>query len=130
MTKERKQQNKVLILHDVRSVINVGAIFRTADAIGVSKIYLTGYTPAPIDRFKRKRSDFAKAALGAEETVRWEQVKDPVELIQKLQKEDFKVIALEQSENSVDYKKVDGEGKTAILVGNEVLGVDSEILDV
>jgi 23S rRNA (guanosine2251-2'-O)-methyltransferase len=56
---------KVLILDSVRSVINVGAIFRTADAIGVDKIFLTGYCPTPIDRFGRVRSDFKKASLGS-----------------------------------------------------------------
>ena len=56
----------VAILHDIRSVINVGAIFRTCDAAGVSKIYLTGITPMPLDRFGRTRADLAKAALGAE----------------------------------------------------------------
>jgi 23S rRNA (guanosine2251-2'-O)-methyltransferase len=57
-----------LALHNIRSVYNVGAIFRTADAAGVSKIYFCGYTPAPIDRFGRARKDIAKAALGAEKT--------------------------------------------------------------
>jgi len=130
MIKNRKEEKKVLILHNIRSVINVGAIFRTADAIGISKIYLTGYTPAPIDRFKRKRQDFAKAALGAEETVIWEQTKNPVSLVQRLKKDGFKIVALEQSSNSTDYKKVNYSSSMAILVGNEVLGVPSEILDV
>ena len=59
----------ILILHNIRSVINVGALFRTADAIGINQIVLSGYTPAPKDRFGRKRSDLAKSALGAEEFV-------------------------------------------------------------
>ncbi|MBI3573686.1 hypothetical protein HY090_01410, partial [Candidatus Kaiserbacteria bacterium] len=65
-----------VILHDVRSSENVGSIFRTADAAGVSKIYLTGYTPTPLDRFKRNNSKLAKAALGAEEFVLWESRSD------------------------------------------------------
>lgn len=56
---------KILVLDSIRSVINVGAIFRTADAIAMDKIYLCGYCPTPIDRFGRERSDFAKASLGA-----------------------------------------------------------------
>ena len=61
-----------LILHNIRSVHNVGSIFRTADAAGVSKILLSGYTPAPLDRFGRARKDFAKVSLGAEASVKWE----------------------------------------------------------
>jgi 23S rRNA (guanosine2251-2'-O)-methyltransferase len=133
---------KILILSDIRSVQNVGAIFRTADAIGISKIYLSGITPAPIDRFGRKRSDLAKSALGAEENVPWEQIpsrlphesEDLVHLLEKLKKENFKIISVEQSENSVDYKDIDlnnppAGGKIAIVLGNEVDGLSKEILD-
>ena len=67
---------KFLILHDIRSVQNVGAIFRTADSIGIDKIIISGITPAPIDRFGRERSDLHKTALGAEKTVPWEQVEN------------------------------------------------------
>ncbi|HWA32163.1 MAG TPA: TrmH family RNA methyltransferase, partial [Candidatus Paceibacterota bacterium] len=70
-----KNKENILILHNIRSVENVGAMFRTADAAGIDKIYLTGYTPAPIDRFGRKRKDLAKSALGAEEFVSWEHKK-------------------------------------------------------
>ena len=62
-------QNVYLILHNIRSTHNVGSILRTADAAGVTRVYLCGYTPAPIDRFGRKRADIAKVALGAEESV-------------------------------------------------------------
>ncbi len=119
----------ILILHDIRSAQNVGAIFRTAEAGGVSKIYLTGYTPAPLDRFGRKRSDVAKAALGAEDLVAWESKKSLPALISKLKKEKFFIVALEQAENSVDYKKIKIENKTALIVGNEVLGLPKNILD-
>ena len=63
-----------ILLHDIRSVHNVGSIFRTADAFGVSKIYISGITPAPRDRFGRMRADIAKVALGAEQTVPWEDI--------------------------------------------------------
>ena len=65
-----KKEN-ILILHNIRSVENVGAMFRTADAAGIDKIYLAGYTPTPLDRFGRRRKDLHKSALGAEEFVRW-----------------------------------------------------------
>lgn len=120
---------RILILNDIRSVINVGAIFRTADAIGISKIYLTGYTPAPVDRFQRKRKDFAKAALGAENTVEWEQKEDVKEVINSYKREGYKIIALEQSNDSVDYKDIEVNDKTVVIVGNEVDGVPQDILD-
>lgn len=121
---------RILILPDIRSVINVGAIFRTADAIGIDKIYLTGYTPAPVDRFGRKRNDFTKASLGAEDSVEWEQVDNVEELISDLKKDGVKIIALEQSDHSIDYKKVEvGEVvNVAIILGNEVNGVDDKVL--
>src|SRR6185369_9412628 len=103
--KKINQQN-ILILHNIRSVENVGAMFRTADAAGIDKIYLTGYTPAPLDRFGRKRGDLAKSALGAEEFVVWEQKKNILSLVAKLKKEGFLIIAIEQDKKSIDYKKV------------------------
>ena len=118
----------LLILCDVRSVHNVGSIFRTADCAGVKKIYVAGYTPAPVDRFGRKRKDFAKVSLGAEESVEWESVSNTAALIQKLKKEGVHIIAVEQDKNSVDYKKVKLTGPTAIVYGNEVGGVPQEIL--
>ena len=71
----------ILILENVRSVFNVGGIFRTADAAGVSHIYLVGYTPTPVDRFGRKRTDFHKSALGAEDTVPWTHIETTNEVI-------------------------------------------------
>jgi 23S rRNA (guanosine2251-2'-O)-methyltransferase len=139
---DKNTGQKLLILPDIRSVINVGAIFRTADAIGIDKIYLSGYTPAPVDRFGRKRSDFAKAALGAEDSVDWEQAGSVSGLIESLKSEGVKIIALEQGEDSVDYKgvsnglvnidiesarKVSAED-VAVILGNEVEGISEEVL--
>src|SRR3989338_2570883 len=76
----------VLIIHDIRSVTNVGAMFRTADAAGINKIYLTGYTPTPLDRFGRIRKDMAKSALGAEKFVFWEYKKSLLALLNILKK--------------------------------------------
>ena len=122
-----KKEN-ILILHNIRSVENVGAIFRTADAAGINKIYLTGYTPAPLDRFGRKRGDFAKSALGAEEFVSWEQKKSISALLARLKKDKFFIIGLEQDKRSVDYKKVKIKNKNAFLVGEEVAGISKENL--
>jgi len=123
----RNQQN-ILILHDIRSVENVGAMFRTADAAGINKIYLTGYTPAPLDRFGKKRGDLAKSALGAEEFVSWEQKKSIFPLLTKLKKEKFLIIGIEQDKKSVDYKKVKIKNRNAFIVGAEVTGIPKNIL--
>lgn len=117
-----------LLLHNIRSVYNVGAIFRTADAIGASKIYLTGYTPTPLDRFGRPRSDFAKCALGAEQTVPWEYKKTPGAVITAVKKRGFTVIAVEQSAASVDYKRVTPLGDTLVIFGTETTGISRSIL--
>ena len=123
----RKQQN-ILILNDIRSVENVGAMFRTADAAGINKIYFTGYTPTPLDRFGRKRGDLAKSALGAEEFVKWEQKKNVVQLLTKLKREKYSIIGIEQDKKSVDYKKVKLQKKNAFIVGTEVTGIPKNIL--
>lgn len=123
-----KKQTNILILNNIRSTENVGAIFRTCDAVGIDKIYITGYTPAPLDRFGKKRNDIAKSALGAEESVPWEQKKSFSALLTKLKKEGYKIIALEQDARSVHYRKVKTGEKNAFLVGNEVLGIDKKTL--
>ena len=125
---KKTTQENILIIHDVRSTQNVGAMFRTADAAGISKIYLTGYTPAPVDRFGRKRKDVAKSALGAEEFVKWESKKSLPTLITKLKKEGFQIIAIEQAKNSIDYKKVKLQAKNAFILGTEVSGIPKNIL--
>jgi tRNA G18 (ribose-2'-O)-methylase SpoU len=126
----RNNNESVVVLHNIRSVYNVGAIFRTADAVGVSKIYLTGYTPTPLDRFGCERKDVAKAALGAQKSVSWEYIKNISAVIKKLKKEKFEIVAVEQSENSVDYKtfKPGSRKKVAFLFGNEVRGVSKALL--
>jgi 23S rRNA (guanosine2251-2'-O)-methyltransferase len=119
-----------LILHNIRSVHNVGSIFRTADAVGVSNIILTGYTPLPIDRFKQPRKDFSKVSLGAEKTVPWSQAKTVASAIKQLKKEGFTVVAVEQDKTSVpifEYAHTQNE-KIALVLGNEVRGVSKPTL--
>jgi tRNA G18 (ribose-2'-O)-methylase SpoU len=117
-----------VILHNIRSTHNVGSLFRTSDACGVSKVYISGYTPAPVDQFGRKRKDVAKTALGAEDSVAWEKIGNVKKCIVDLKKDGFTIIAIEQSKNSVDYKKVKLGKKSVILVGNEVVGISPSIL--
>ncbi len=118
-----------LALHNIRSTHNVGSIFRTADAVGVSKIYLCGYTPVPTDRFGRLRKDIAKVSLGAEKTVEWESVKDIKKLIEDFKKKNFKIYAVEQSENSIDYRDIEIASNCLFIFGNEVGGIEKEILE-
>lgn len=123
-----KKPEILLLLHDIRSVYNVGAIFRTADSIGVSKIYLSGYTPSPVDRFGNPRSDFAKCALGAEKSVPWEHAKSPAALAKKLKRGGCGIIAVEQAKDSIDYKKARPRASALVIVGNEVKGVSKNLL--
>jgi tRNA G18 (ribose-2'-O)-methylase SpoU len=123
-----KNQENILILPNIRSAQNVGAIFRTAEAVGISKIYLVGYTPCPIDKFNRVRKDISKSALGAELTVPWIYKKSLISLLNKLKKESYKIISIEQDKNSIDYKKVKLTKKNAFIIGTEVTGIPKNIL--
>jgi 23S rRNA (guanosine2251-2'-O)-methyltransferase len=124
----KSKTNSILILPNIRSAINVGAILRTCDAVGVGKVYLTGYTPRPTDKFGRIQKDIAKSALGAELTVNWEYKKSLPTIISKLRREGYQIIALEQDKKSVDYRKVKVGKKVAIILGEEVNGLDKKIL--
>ncbi|MDP3661383.1 MAG: TrmH family RNA methyltransferase [bacterium] len=117
-----------IILHNIRSNHNVGSIFRTADAAGVEKIFLTGYTPTPLDRFGRVNKELAKTALGAEKTVAWEYARNIGVLLAKLKKEKTFIVAIEQSPCAINYKKIPRKKSIAFLFGNEVTGTPKNIL--
>lgn len=121
-------KNIVLILDNIRSVHNVGSIFRTAEGAGVDTIYCIGTTPTPLDRFGCKRKDFSKVALGAEDLVAWKHLKNGITAIKRLKNKGFKVVVLEQAKDSVHYKKIRITGKTVLIVGNEVDGVSQSLL--
>ncbi|MES2087967.1 MAG: TrmH family RNA methyltransferase [Patescibacteria group bacterium] len=126
--KEAEKQRVYLVLDNIRSVHNVGSIFRTADCLGVSKIFLVGVTPTPKDRFDRVRKDFAKVSLGAENLVAWEHVSDLSKLLSKFKKQNVSVVAVEQASNSKDYRKIEISYPVAFIFGNEVEGVSEKIL--
>jgi tRNA G18 (ribose-2'-O)-methylase SpoU len=117
-----------VILENIRSAYNVGAIFRTSEAIGVSKIYLVGYTPAPVDRFGRKVADIAKTALGAETIVPWESREDIGKLMQELKAANVRLVAVEKVEGALDYKSSKPAEKLAFIFGNEIDGVSKTAL--
>jgi len=122
----------IAILHNIRSLHNIGSIFRTADAAGIEKIYLTGITSAPIDRFQKPRIQITKVSLGAENYISWEKAKSLPQLIINLKKEGFRIIALEQSKKSVPYYSLSSSSsqkKLALIVGNEVQGLSKSILE-
>ncbi|MEZ4210095.1 MAG: RNA methyltransferase [Patescibacteria group bacterium] len=117
------QNSLVVIAHNIRSLHNVGAIFRTSEGAGVNKIYLTGYTGIP------PRKEISKVALGSEERIPWEQSKNISHLITKLKSEGYQLVSLEQDPRSTDYKAFKPNPKTALLIGNEVRGVSKQLRD-
>src|SRR5580704_7174209 len=94
-----------LLLHNIRSAHNVGSIFRTADAAGVAGIFLSGYTPSPVDRFGNARKDISKVALGAEKNIPWEYEKTPDRIISRLREEGWQIVGVEQDKRSIHYRK-------------------------
>lgn len=116
-----------LILHNIRSGQNVGSLFRTADAAGIKKIFLTGYTPTPIDKFERPVKEISKTALGAEKSIAWEACSFQ-DCIVNLKKENVQIIAIEQAENAVPYREKVVQFPAAFVLGNEVTGIESEAL--
>ena len=131
---------KIVILNNIRSNENVGSIFRTCDAVGVSKIYLVGITPAPLDRFNRVNTGLTKASLGAEKSVEWEKIESLGEVIRKLNPtslklrgtKEFKIVGIEQDKKSIDYRdikqSVASREHLALVFGNEVEGLSKEDL--
>lgn len=121
---------KILILDHIRSAHNVGSIFRTADGAGVSKIYLLGYTPTPTDRFGREQTEIAKTSLGASREVAWEslETEESIDLMAKLRTEGFTIVAVEQADNSVNLADFGVPKKVCYILGNEVDGVNKELI--
>lgn len=114
--------NLSLILPNIRSCHNVGAMFRTADACGFSKLYLVGYTATP------PKPQIDKVSLGAETWVPWEQHDDLQTLLLSLKDQGVRLVALEKTEKSVDIATASLQKPLALIVGNEVDGLSSEIL--
>lgn len=115
-----------VLLHNIRSTHNVGSIFRTADAAGVSRIYLSGYTPTPVDRFERTQKDIAKTALGAEKTVQWEYHNTP-KMIDRLKRDGWRIVGVEQDRRSRDYRSFTPSHPTLFIFGNEVRGLSPSL---
>lgn len=127
--KKQGKTETILVLHNIRSAHNVGSVFRSADAAGVSKIFLTGYTSQPIDRFGRWRKDIAKVALGAEHSVSWESEKNIIGCLATLSKSGFTTVAVEQCMGAVDYRTHVPKRKVVYIFGNEVRGLSKRVCD-
>ncbi len=124
--KEQEKIPLVVVLDSIRSMNNVGSVFRTCDAFKVEKLYLCGITACPPNR------DISKTALGATESVIWEYAEDVVALTLRLKSEGYRVFVVEQVDESVMLQNVDFQQheKVAVILGNEVFGVDDRLLPV
>ncbi|MFA5021353.1 MAG: RNA methyltransferase [Patescibacteria group bacterium] len=112
----------VVVCDNIRSLYNVGSIFRTSDALGIKKIWLCGITGTP------EQKGLQKVSLGAENSVAWQYQKDAWRTAEKLKKQGFQIVALELTEESIDVKVFKPKRKVALIVGNEVSGVSESLL--
>ena len=113
----------IVILNNIRSLYNVGSIFRTADGAGVAKIYTCGITGHP------PNNQISKTALGAEERISWEHRDDIIGLIQELRKKGYQMILLEQMEGSLPYEEFKPDDKVCLVIGNEIEGVSKTVVE-
>ena len=121
--KTTKKIPLIVILDNIRSMNNVGSIFRTCDAFVVEKLYLCGITASP------PHKDIAKTALGATESVDWEYAENVADLVKSLQEDNIKVYLIEQTDTSVWLNQFQfSEEKIAIVLGNEVFGITESLL--
>ena len=122
--KETKKTPIIVVLDNIRSLNNIGSVFRSSDAFLIEKIYLCGITATPPNK------EIHKTALGSTDSVAWEHVEDTVALVAKLQADNVKVLAIEQAENSTmlnDFSPIENQ-KYAVVFGNEVKGVQQEVV--
>ena len=128
----------VLIVHNVRSCHNVGSLLRTADGLGVTKVYLTGYTPYPSEPGDKRlpheaakvHKQIQKTALGAEASVPWHSAADIYKVITQLKADGYLVAAIEQQDQALSLPDWKPPGKVALIVGRETDGIEQEVLKV
>jgi len=123
-----KQTEKIpviIVLDNVRSLHNVGSVFRTSDAFLIEAIYLCGITASP------PHPEIHKTALGAENTVEWQYFENTLDAVQLLKQKDYRILAVEQAENSIPLEKFRLENnRYAVIFGNEVKGIEQEVMDI
>ncbi len=120
-----------VVLNSIRSSYNVGSIFRTSDGAMIEKLYLCGYTPhPPVNNTSSGNKDVLKTALGSTQSVKWEYVKDPREVITELKSNGVKICALELTDNSRQYYDISkSDFPMCLIVGNEITGVSQDLID-
>ncbi len=111
-----------VLAHNIRSLHNVGSIFRTCDGAGVGKLYLTGYTGVP------PRKEITKTALGADESAAWEFHKDPVSVVKMLKADGVQIVSLEKNKKSTDISQFKAKHPVCMIIGNEIDGVEDSLL--
>ncbi|MDB5164072.1 MAG: hypothetical protein JWS12_690 [Candidatus Saccharibacteria bacterium] len=127
----------VLIAHNLRSTHNVGSLLRTAEGLGIQKVYLTGYTPYPLTQNDTRMPHLAaklakqinKTALGAETSLQWEHVDDVISVVSLLKANGFEIIGLEQVNQAISLPDYTPTEKVAVLVGREVEGLEPEVVE-
>ena len=129
--KNKENFNFFLVLDNIRSMNNVGSIFRTSDGAMIEKLILCGYTPhPPIKDDNKGNKDVLKTALGSTQSVKWEYIKNPIDAIKNLKAQGIKICALELTENSKPYSDAaQYEFPLCLVVGNEITGVSQDVLD-
>jgi tRNA G18 (ribose-2'-O)-methylase SpoU len=119
-----KKMNVIVMLDSIRSSYNVGSIFRTSDGAMIEKIFLCGYTPTP------EKKEVLKTALGSQNSISWEYIKNPKEIILSLKEKEIKICALELTSKSIPYYNITKKDfPLCLIVGNEITGVSNELLD-
>lgn len=111
-----------LLAHNIRSLWNVGAFFRTCDGLGVEHLYLTGYTGHP------PRKEISKTAIGAEHVIPWEHSRDPLPIIEQLKKDGWQIVSLEITPKAIDLEAFVPDKKVCLIVGHELTGVPELLL--
>ena len=127
LIERQKQKSKqhlpfCVVLNNIRSLYNVGSIFRTSDGVGVDKLWICGVTGHP------PRNQIAKTALGAQDVIPWEYRKDILSLIHELRAENYQIVLLEQTKESVPYEKFQPRFPVCLVLGNEIEGVHQDLL--
>ena len=131
-----KTPETIVVLDNIRSAYNVGSIFRTAEGAGVTRIFLVGVTPAPVDRFGRIQPQIAKTSLGAAYLVPWEKIGDgttiasqeAINLQAELATQGFVIVAVEQAPQAIQLASFVAAAKVAYIFGNEITGVQPSLL--
>ena len=122
--KKSEKDPIIVLLDNIRSLNNIGSVFRTCDAMGVKKVYLCGITATPPHR------EIRKTAIGASESVDWEYAENPIEILKKYKKLNYSLIAVEQTSKSISLENYSHNmAKTLLIFGNEIDGVSQNLID-